>query len=107
MRRTSRKDHTADRPEQSREELRLGTFYSPFIRVLGAPTSNEVSEVAMAMVIFGAFCILGIVFLLSFFVALCREGKRPHYIVQAQHQLEIGVSSVGKIENVRAEARTA
>jgi hypothetical protein len=61
----------------------------------------------MAMIMFGAFCVVGIVFLLSFFVALCREGKRPHYIVQAQHQREIDVPSVGKIENARSAARSA
>jgi hypothetical protein len=56
----------------------------------------------MAMILFSAFCIAGIVFLLSFFVALCREGKRPHYIVQAQHLRKIDVPSVGEIENGRA-----
>ena len=62
----------------------------------------------MAMIMFRAFCIAGIVFLLSFFVALCREGKRPHYIVQAQHQQKvIDVPSVGKIENGRAAAPAA
>ena len=61
----------------------------------------------MAMILFTAFCIAGIVFLLSFFVALCREGKRPHYIVQAQHQRKIDTPSVGEIENGRAAARAA
>jgi hypothetical protein len=59
----------------------------------------------MAMILFSAFCIAGIVFLLSFFVALCREGKRPHYIVQAQHLPEMDVPSVGEIENGRAAAQ--
>jgi len=62
----------------------------------------------MAMIMFNAFCIAGIVFLFSFFVALCRERKRPHYIVQAQHQQKvIDVPSVGKIENGRAAAPAA
>jgi hypothetical protein len=51
----------------------------------------------MAMILFTAFCIAGIVFLLSFFVALCREGKRPHYIVQAQHLREIDVPQLATL----------
>jgi len=58
----------------------------------------------MAMILFSAFCIAGIVFLLSFFVALCREGKRPHCIVQPQHLRNIDVPSVGETENGRAAA---
>jgi hypothetical protein len=52
------------------------------------------------MIMFSALCIASIVFLLSFFVALCREGKRPHYIVQAQHQREIDVPKLATLRTV-------
>lgn len=60
-----------------------------------------------AMILFTTFCIGGVVFLLSFFFALCREGRRSHYAVNLQHQGNTGVPSVGEIANDRATTRAA
>ena len=51
-----------------------------------------------AMILFSAFCVSGILFLVAFFVALCRDGKksrRPQYVAQGKTRRVCGCSICG------------
>ena len=53
-----------------------------------------------AMILFSAFCVSGILFLVAFFVALRRESKKsrhPQYILKVKHQAYMDVPSVESI----------
>ncbi len=55
-----------------------------------------------AMILFSAFCVSGILFLVAFFVALCRDGKKsrhPQYVVKIRHDVYVDVPSVDSIAN--------
>ena len=48
----------------------------------------------LAMAIFTVVCVSGMVFLLRFFIALCKEPKTSRYVLEVQDETEVlGVCS--------------
>lgn len=43
----------------------------------------------LAMTIFTVVCVSGMVFLLRFFIALCRELKTSRYVLEIQDETEV------------------
>ena len=63
-----------------------------------------------AMILFSAFCVSGILFLVAFFVALCRDSKksrRLQYVAKVRHDAYVDVPSVGRIVDKRIPPQVA
>jgi hypothetical protein len=63
-----------------------------------------------AMILFNAFCVSGILFLVAFFVALCRDGKKSEhfqYVVKAEHDGYVVIPSIDRIVKKRAPQQVA
>lgn len=64
----------------------------------------------MAAILFSAFCVSGILFMVAFFVALCRDGKKsrhPQYVLKVRHDGYLDVPSVDRIANKRVPPQAA
>ena len=58
------------------------------------------------MILFAAFCIASIVFLVSFFVALCCDHKMSRYVLKVHREVYIDAQSgnEGEIDDVASQA---
>ena len=63
-----------------------------------------------AIILFSAICVSGILFLVAFFVALCRDGKksqRSQYVAKVERDAYVFVPAVESMANKRFPSQVA